>query len=146
MNGIPGNSSATSQNVPSSMTSSSLLARANAAKAQLMCSNCNRCGHIKDDCFWQGGGKEGQFPPWWNRRGGGSSKGGSGNRDNPGIASANATKTFAMMARVDNEQEVRTFLDLDATHYCFRNKTNFSAYVDWNQNRVNQQWREAHSL
>lgn len=29
------------------------------------CHNCGRTGHIRDDCFRKGGGKEGQYPAWW---------------------------------------------------------------------------------
>lgn len=29
------------------------------------CHNCSRMGHVKEDCFRKGGGKEGQFPDWW---------------------------------------------------------------------------------
>jgi hypothetical protein len=27
--------------------------------------NCLREGHLVEDCFRKGGGKEGQYPPWW---------------------------------------------------------------------------------
>lgn len=29
------------------------------------CHNCGRTGHLKDDCFRKGGGKEGQYLTWW---------------------------------------------------------------------------------
>ncbi|KAJ4000051.1 hypothetical protein F5050DRAFT_1549995, partial [Lentinula boryana] len=27
--------------------------------------NCQRAGHLAEECFRKGGGKEGQFPSWW---------------------------------------------------------------------------------
>ncbi|KAJ7831658.1 hypothetical protein B0H13DRAFT_2371308 [Mycena leptocephala] len=41
-----------------------------AARKNLMCSNAQcgapgRKGHSIADCFWPGGGKEGQWPAWW---------------------------------------------------------------------------------
>ena len=30
-----------------------------------ICVAANRVGHIIDNCFWPGGGKEGQWPDWW---------------------------------------------------------------------------------
>jgi hypothetical protein len=30
-----------------------------------VCKAANRVGHIIDNCFWPGGGKEGQWPEWW---------------------------------------------------------------------------------
>ena len=40
---------------------------------QLQCTNqnCGRCGHTIANCYWRGGGKEGQFPPGFRQRGGG---------------------------------------------------------------------------
>ncbi|KAJ3820226.1 hypothetical protein F5880DRAFT_1466029, partial [Lentinula raphanica] len=29
------------------------------------CSNCGRKGHLKEECYRKGGGKEGQYPSWW---------------------------------------------------------------------------------
>jgi Reverse transcriptase (RNA-dependent DNA polymerase)/gag-polypeptide of LTR copia-type/GAG-pre-integrase domain len=40
----------------------------NPNKAHLKCSNtvyCGKTGHLIEDCFQQGGGKAGQYPPWW---------------------------------------------------------------------------------
>jgi hypothetical protein len=41
-------------------------------RSQLVCTNpnCNRQGHTIEDCYWQGGGKAGQFPTWFRKRGG----------------------------------------------------------------------------
>jgi len=35
---------------------------ADAPKSKKQCSNCNKCGHLKADCWAKGGGKEGQGP------------------------------------------------------------------------------------
>ncbi|KAJ3995860.1 hypothetical protein F5050DRAFT_1535708, partial [Lentinula boryana] len=32
------------------------------------CKNCQRVGHLAEECFRKGGGKEGQYPPWWKGR------------------------------------------------------------------------------
>ncbi|PPQ94056.1 hypothetical protein CVT25_007497 [Psilocybe cyanescens] len=32
--------------------------------------NCRRCRHLIEDCYWKGGGKEGQFPPGFGQQGG----------------------------------------------------------------------------
>ena len=39
----------------------------NPNKAHLICSNslCRKIGHLIEDCFGQGGGKAGQYPPWY---------------------------------------------------------------------------------
>jgi len=39
---------------------------------QLICINpkCNQRGHMIDVCYWQGGGKEGQFPSGFEKKGG----------------------------------------------------------------------------
>ncbi|KAJ3836727.1 hypothetical protein F5878DRAFT_624395 [Lentinula raphanica] len=43
-----------------------LAASANAVKSpEKKCRNCQRQGHLIEDCFRKGGGKEGQYPPWW---------------------------------------------------------------------------------
>ncbi|KAF9444571.1 hypothetical protein P691DRAFT_635916, partial [Macrolepiota fuliginosa MF-IS2] len=37
---------------------------------QLVCSNqnCRQSGHTIEDCYWPGGGKQGQFPPNFGRQ------------------------------------------------------------------------------
>jgi hypothetical protein len=41
-------------------------------KSNLTCTNpnCKRIGHTIEDCYWPGGGKQGQFPPNFGKRGG----------------------------------------------------------------------------
>jgi len=36
-----------------------------------VCKAAGRTGHLITDCFWPGGGKEGQWPDWWQNRKGG---------------------------------------------------------------------------
>jgi hypothetical protein len=38
------------------------------SKSVLQCKNCHRRGHIDEDCYWEGGGKEGQFPPHFRKK------------------------------------------------------------------------------
>jgi hypothetical protein len=62
-----------------------------AARKNLICSNpqCNapgHKGHTIADCFWPGGGKEGQWPSWWK-----------GKRP-MGAATVNYLETFAFTA------------------------------------------------
>jgi len=38
----------------------------NKGKSSVICNNCQKPGHKKDDCFHPGGGKEGQAPSHWN--------------------------------------------------------------------------------
>ncbi|KAJ7835857.1 hypothetical protein B0H14DRAFT_2795345 [Mycena olivaceomarginata] len=55
---------------PDPSTSFNPLALAAAARHALVCSNpnCKRNGHLIDNCYWPGGGKEGQFPPNFGNR------------------------------------------------------------------------------
>jgi hypothetical protein len=45
-----------------------------ALKSNLICENpickaAGQTGHLLDNCFWPGGGKEGQWPEWWKKKG-----------------------------------------------------------------------------
>ncbi|KAJ3829929.1 hypothetical protein F5880DRAFT_1501937 [Lentinula raphanica] len=43
-----------------------ILSSANAVRfPEKKCKNCQRSGHVAEDCFRKGGGKEGQYPSWW---------------------------------------------------------------------------------
>ncbi|KAJ3765515.1 hypothetical protein FB446DRAFT_709401 [Lentinula raphanica] len=41
------------------------------ARKKKKCLNCRREGHLQQDCYRKGGGKEGQYPSWWRNRSGG---------------------------------------------------------------------------
>jgi hypothetical protein len=32
-----------------------------------ICKTAGQTGHLKEDCFWPGGGKAGQWPDWWEK-------------------------------------------------------------------------------
>ncbi|KNZ80321.1 hypothetical protein J132_06392, partial [Termitomyces sp. J132] len=51
-------------------TSTALLTKMPQTQRKLVCanSNCGRTGHTIENCYWKGGGKEGQFPPNFGRR------------------------------------------------------------------------------
>lgn len=34
----------------------------------IVCSNCNKANHVKEQCFSPGGGREGQAPAWWKEK------------------------------------------------------------------------------
>jgi hypothetical protein len=53
-------------------TTRALYASRRSARSSLVCENpvcktAGRTGHLKGDCFWPGGGKEGQWPEWWEK-------------------------------------------------------------------------------
>ncbi|KAG6912245.1 hypothetical protein DXG01_016013, partial [Tephrocybe rancida] len=39
------------------------------------CGNCDKDGHMDDQCFSEGGGMAGKAPKWWVKKNGGKSKG-----------------------------------------------------------------------
>ncbi|PPQ82316.1 hypothetical protein CVT24_002271 [Panaeolus cyanescens] len=82
------------------------------ARFQLRCtnSNCKRRGHTIENCYWRGGGKEGQFPPGFGKRGGGlpSAQGQSNATSTTSGTIANVAMTetaFALMAIGGGDEE-----------------------------------------
>ena len=47
------------------ISATALQAQTSQTKQRLVCinPNCRRTGHLIKNCYWRGGGKEGQFPP-----------------------------------------------------------------------------------
>ena len=115
--------------VPSSATTTVLAANSNTGQSQLLCSNCKRRGHLAKDCYWPGGGKEGQFPPNFSRHGRG---GGGSSSSNSNILSANAAKVFALATNTvtDSKCNHHNLLNLAATDYCFTSWEDFDQYSD----------------
>jgi len=122
-------------NVPTALQ---VKARTSNPHNQLLCMNpnCKRRGHAIENCYWQGGGKEGQFPPGFGQRGGG---GGGGNAPmaNTTMAAMNAGAEAsyilavitelppddlpAMRAFLTTPTQSRTYADSGATDHCFAN-------------------------
>jgi hypothetical protein len=38
------------------------------SKSDKYCNNCKKKGHMKENCFVKGGGKEGEAPDWWKKK------------------------------------------------------------------------------
>jgi hypothetical protein len=75
-----------------------------------VCANpiCGRKGHTIEECYWKGGGKEGQFPPGFGQRGGatGSAAKAAANSSTPPIANAAVVETaYALAAVIEGSEE-----------------------------------------
>ncbi|KAJ3780636.1 hypothetical protein GGU10DRAFT_233413, partial [Lentinula aff. detonsa] len=108
-------------------------ASANAVKfPEKKCTNCQQVGHIAEECFRWGGGKEGQFPAWWK-----------GKKDTTiGNASANATATseentpdvaeltqfYGLAATSLERTGDDIYADTGASDHFFRNREDFITY------------------
>ena len=84
----------------STATSSSVALQANAKPGgnvkRCANTNCKRKGHVIEDCYWPGGGKEGQFPPGFGKRGGASGNA-TGTASAAGTGTASATANAAII-------------------------------------------------
>lgn len=75
-------------------------------------SNCNKTGHLIQDCFQLGGGKAGQYPHWWRGKRTATAVTPAANMATTTSSSANATTTpgpvagvhFALSASIDTSQ------------------------------------------
>ncbi|KAJ3840771.1 hypothetical protein F5878DRAFT_533014, partial [Lentinula raphanica] len=98
-------------------------------KKKKKCSNCGREGHLQQDCYRKGGGKEGQYPSWWrNRSGGGGSTDAAESQAANMSSVAELPQHYALMANVNSGGEGSLFADSGATDHFFRNKSDFVTY------------------
>jgi len=143
----------------STATSSSVALQANAKPGgnvkRCANTNCKRKGHVIEDCYWPGGGKEGQFPPGFGKRGGASGNA-IGAVSGSQTASTNAAvvqTAYALMADIGNPDgndlilvapgdsmdnirvftagtdsgHIQTYVDSGASDHCFINKNDFTS-------------------
>ncbi len=75
-----------------SSTNTALAARTRDACTNPNCKAKKRTTHSTDDCYWPGGGKEGQFPPNFRQR----------TRANVVSTTQDKVKTFVLSARIQN--------------------------------------------
>jgi len=118
---------------------------------QLLCTNpnCKQRGHSIENCYWQGGGKEGQFPPGFGRRGGGGGNALTTNMaTNTTVAVANTSMEASYVLMVITElppndlpttraflttmTQTRTYADSGTTDHCFANREEFITYLAYN--------------
>ncbi|KAJ3981327.1 hypothetical protein F5890DRAFT_1389822, partial [Lentinula detonsa] len=89
------------------------------------CNNCKRAGHIAEECYRRGGGKEGQYPSWWK-----------GKKDTEGpVANATATlvvgeltQHYGLAALTERVSEGEVFADSGASDHFFRKRSDFVTY------------------
>ncbi|KAF5369735.1 hypothetical protein D9757_011985 [Collybiopsis confluens] len=90
--------------------------------------NCLRVGHVAEECFRKGGGKEGQYPAWWK-----------GKKDSRIVVpAANATTAsigempqyYALAA---SEENSGTCADSGASDHFFKNRSDFVTYMPCSQ-------------
>ncbi|KAJ3764917.1 hypothetical protein FB446DRAFT_605392, partial [Lentinula raphanica] len=93
------------------------------------CSNCGREGHVQQDCYRKGGGKEGQYPPWWqNRQGGGGSTEATDSQAANISTVGELPQHYALMAGPGVGNEGSLFADSGATDHFFCNRADFVTY------------------
>ncbi|KAJ3818456.1 hypothetical protein F5880DRAFT_1462481, partial [Lentinula raphanica] len=85
------------------------------------CSNCGRKGHIREECYRKGGGKEGQYPSWWR------GKKESSSSSSANIAITDVPQHYAMMASQPS-QAGSIFADSAASDHFFRDRSDFVTY------------------
>ncbi|KAJ3978964.1 hypothetical protein F5890DRAFT_1376518, partial [Lentinula detonsa] len=108
-----------------------ILSSANAVRSpEKKCRNCQRSGHVAEECFRKGGGKEGQYPSWWR-----------GKRENqgetPASSTANAmtlpevgqlTQHYGLTVASTEGDEGEIYADTGASDHFFRNRGDFVTY------------------
>ncbi|KAJ7697043.1 hypothetical protein B0H17DRAFT_908093, partial [Mycena rosella] len=99
--------------------------------SNVQCGAPGKKGHTNVDCFWPGGGKEGQWPAWWK-----------GKKGPTAPTTANTVETFAfsvwtipeaVMRPYDEDgiqasREYRVVADSAATDHCFWKREDFTEY------------------
>ncbi|GAW08486.1 retrovirus-related pol polyprotein from transposon tnt 1-94 [Lentinula edodes] len=92
------------------------------------CDNCGRVGHLKDECFRKGGGKEGQYPSWW--RGKRDDTVVSTTPSSSSMAIGEPTLHYAMTASDETQKVGELYADSGATDHFFRNRDDFITYTE----------------
>jgi hypothetical protein len=138
----------------------------NSSKSNLLCTNpkCGRRGHLIPDCYWEGGGKEGQFPPHFRKKpviNTSNAQTSTPTASTATVALADATPNITekvytiLMADTSenvvvsdaalltvpsmNASESLTYIDSGASDHCFVSRADFgSDYVAFNVPREGQ--------
>ncbi|KAJ3992862.1 hypothetical protein F5050DRAFT_1547486, partial [Lentinula boryana] len=97
------------------------------------CKNCQRAGHVAEECFRKGGGKEGQYPPWWKGRKEAPERSPSANAtaavDRKAPEVAELTQYYGLVATAARERtEDAIYADTGASDHFFRNREDFTTY------------------
>ncbi|KAJ3783326.1 hypothetical protein GGU10DRAFT_231250, partial [Lentinula aff. detonsa] len=108
-------------------------ASANAVRfPEKKCKNCQRTGHVAEECFRKGGGKEGQFPSWWKgkreatERPSTANATAASNEKNPEVAEL--TQFYGLSATSHDKTGDEIYADTGASDHFFRKREDFATY------------------
>ncbi|KAF5327948.1 hypothetical protein D9758_016775 [Tetrapyrgos nigripes] len=112
------------------------VARKGPANPDLQCSNpkCKRRGHTIDNCFREGGGKQGQYPAWWK----GKKDAQVPAANNTTASSDESPEILALTTRITRTSKplehshIRIIADSGATHHFFKQRSYFDTYTPHN--------------
>ncbi|KAJ3787156.1 hypothetical protein GGU10DRAFT_249307, partial [Lentinula aff. detonsa] len=90
-------------------------------KSDKECTNCARKGHVKEECYRKGGGKEGQYPSWWRGRKESTVP------TNANLAVTDFSQPYALLANTTKAMG-SIYADSAATDHFFRDRSDFITY------------------
>jgi hypothetical protein len=104
----------------------------------MVCSNCNKKRHLKENCYAAGGGKEGQWPATWHKH---VRKAHIATAETPASSPTTtallaetldeyATNFSFMAALNEHSLSLATYLDSGASNHYFVDRSWFSEYVE----------------
>ncbi|KAJ3710790.1 hypothetical protein C8R42DRAFT_533626, partial [Lentinula raphanica] len=95
------------------------------------CRNCQRSGHIAEDCFRKGGGKEGQYPSWWKGKRDTNTTSSSSHAANTASLPevGELTQHYGLTASYPGESPGDVFADTGASDHFFRDRGDFVSYT-----------------
>ncbi|KAJ3780238.1 hypothetical protein GGU10DRAFT_252760, partial [Lentinula aff. detonsa] len=99
------------------------------------CQNCQRQGHLAEECYRKGGGKEGQYPTWWKGKKDVSTGNSVANNMTTTMATINPmpevgelTQYYGLATASNIEDRDEIFADTGASDHFFRKREDFLTY------------------
>lgn len=129
------------------ISATALQVQTSQTKQRLVCvnPNCRRTGHSIENCYWRGGGKEGQFPPNFRNRDKNTTTPSQNNAttttkpvvanvatSTPPQAPAQPHVTYALVTTIPTTKplDIPTYADSGASDHFFVNKEAFTDYEE----------------
>ncbi|KAJ3996530.1 hypothetical protein F5050DRAFT_1571255, partial [Lentinula boryana] len=111
-----------------------LMTSANAVKyPERKCRNCQHTGHVAEECFRKGGGKEGQYSAWWKGKKDverGATIANMATTPSKLIpAVAELTQYYGLTASFQGETGSKIYANMGASDHFFRDRNDFVTYT-----------------